>query len=109
VAIPTLANPPRSHQLFAESLRLFAPTARPKPQPAFLVFPTGGTEYRWRIIYLATNRTNPRHKRLTRGRRKCTWLNEHRGKTQLDPPKVALSVFPNSDRANCQGVGNEAN
>jgi len=79
VATSTLANSPDSHQLFAERVRPLAPPSYPKPQPEFLVFPGGETEYHWRIVALATNRTVSRHKSLTRTLRKCTRLNDRRG------------------------------
>jgi hypothetical protein len=110
VAASTVTNPTNAHQLFPGTARVFPLPHRPKAHPHFRVFPTGETEYHWCIVALATNRTISRHKSLARALRKCSWLNEQRGKAQLDPPKVALSAFPdlNSDQADCQGVGNEA-
>jgi hypothetical protein len=102
VATPTVANSPNPPQLFAESLRPVAPMVRPKPQPEFLVFPTGTVEYHWCIVALAANRTISRHKSLTFALRKCIRLNEQRGQTQLDP----LNTLGRADR---QGVGNEPN
>jgi hypothetical protein len=109
VATSTLAKAPNSHQLLADTMRPFAPPNRPKPQPEFMVSPTGRAEYHWRIVALATDRTISRHKSLIFALRKCNRLNEQRDETQLDPLKVALSGFPdvNSYRAYYEGVGNE--
>jgi len=79
MARPTLANSHSFHPLFAET-GPFAPTAYPKSQPEFRVFPTGNAEYHWRIAASATNRTISRHKSLTFALRKCTWLNNSRSK-----------------------------
>ena len=78
MAIPTLANPPNPHQLFAR--RSFAITSRPKSQPYFRVFPTGGAEYHWRITALATNQTISLHKSLSFALRKCKRLNNRSDK-----------------------------
>jgi hypothetical protein len=79
VATSTLANYPNPHQLLAEIARPFAPPSYSKPQPEFLVFPTGKAEYHWRVAAVATNRTISRHKSLTFALRKCTRLNVQRG------------------------------
>jgi hypothetical protein len=78
VAAPTVAKSPNPHQFSAEILRPFALPICPKPQPAFLVFPTGTTEYPWRVAALASNRTISRHKSLSFALRKCTSLNKKR-------------------------------
>ena len=90
MATSTLANSRQSHQLVTGMTR----PSYPKPQPRFHVFPTGKAEYHWRVAALATNRTISRHKSLTLALRKCTRLNEPRGKAQPDPVKIALSGFP---------------
>ena len=79
MATSTLANPLNSHRLLADVARPFAPPTCRKSQPAFRVFPTGKTEYHWRIVALATNQTISRHKSLTFALRKCTRLNKQRG------------------------------
>jgi hypothetical protein len=78
VAAPTVAKSPNPHQFPAEILRPFALPICPKPQPEFLVFPTGTTEYLWRVAALATTQTVSRHKSLTFALRKCTRLNAQR-------------------------------
>jgi len=78
MATPTLANPLNTHQSFAR--RSFAVTSRPKSQPYFRVFPTGGAEYHWRIAALATNQTVSNHKSLSFALRKCKRLNNRSGK-----------------------------
>jgi hypothetical protein len=78
VATSTLANSPNPHQLFAKTVRPFAPPSFLKLQPRFRVFPTGEAEYHWLVAALATNRTISRHKSLTFALRKCARLNERR-------------------------------
>ena len=80
MATSTLANPSSSHWLLAETGRLFAPPIYRKSLPEFRVFPTGQTEYHWRIVALASNRTISRHNSLKFALKKCTWLNNRRGK-----------------------------
>lgn len=94
MATSTLANPPNSYQLFGETVRPFAPPTHPTSQSEFRVFPTGKAEYHWRVVALATSRTISHHKSLSLALKKCTRLNEQRGKAQLDPVKIALSGFP---------------
>jgi hypothetical protein len=80
VATSTLAKLLNSHPLFAARVRLSARSSCPKPQPHFRVFPTGDAEYHWRIAALANNRTISQHKSLSFALRKCTRLNEQRGR-----------------------------
>jgi len=79
VATPTLAKSPNSHQLFAAIVQRFAPRHR-KARSTFRVFPTGTAEYPWRIAELATEQTVSCHKSLSFALKKCTQLNQWRGK-----------------------------
>ena len=79
MAASTLAKAPNLHQFFVKTERRFAPGRHPRSQPAFRVFPTGKTEFHWRIAVLATNRTISRHKSLSYALEKCTRLNKQGG------------------------------
>jgi hypothetical protein len=82
------------------------PTLANLLKPAFRVFPTGESDYYWRITALASNQTISRHKSLAYALRKCTRLNEH-SEAKPDSLKIALSGFPdvNTYRAYYEGVG----
>jgi hypothetical protein len=78
VATPTLANSLDPHRFLAKLGRPFPSPSYPKAQPEFLVFPTGGVVYPWRIAALATDQTVSSHKSLSFALKKCSRLNEHR-------------------------------
>lgn len=80
MATPTLANHFNADHLFATVVRPIAPPTCQKPQPDFRVFPTGESEYSWRITAVATNHTISRHKSLRFAIRKCSRLNNEKGK-----------------------------
>ncbi len=79
MATSTLAKSPNSHQLFAAIARPLAPRHQ-KPWLTFRVFPTGRAEYPWRIAEFATEQTVSCHKSLSFALKKCTRLNQWRGK-----------------------------
>ena len=79
MATPTLANSPNPHPWLVD-VRPFGPPSYMKPEPEFRVFPTGEAEYYWRIAALANNGTISRHKSLTYALKRCTRLNQRRGK-----------------------------
>ena len=68
MATLTLANRLNPHQLSARQHR------------EFRVFPTGETEYQWRIVALRANTTISRHRSLSFALRKCTRLNKQRSR-----------------------------
>jgi len=107
VATSTVAKSLDPYPLLAEILPPQARLRYAKRQPEFRVFPTGSAEYHWRVVALATSRTISRHKSLALALRKCTWLNKHPGKAQLDSLRITFSRFPNANthRANKEGVG----
>jgi hypothetical protein len=78
VAVFTLPNSANPHRFFAPKLRPLPPPNYPNPQREFLVFPTGKSEYHWRIVALATNRTMSRHQSPSFALRKCLRLNQQR-------------------------------
>lgn len=76
MAKPTLPNSFSPHQFLPVLARPFALTSYRKPQREFRVFPTGESEYHWRIVGIPSNRTVSRHKSLNFALKKCTLLNE---------------------------------
>ena len=104
----TLANFCNSDQLFAEIRQPLRVPSYPKPRGEFLVFPTGETEYHWRIAALATNRTVSRHKSLIFALRKCSSLNQQHEKSQRDPLKAHPRPIPNAkSRTELRRVAND--
>ena len=95
MATPTLTNSLNHYQLFARIVLPVAMSTCAKPQH-FLVFPTGNSDYPWRIAGSATNRTVSQHKSLVHALRKCTRLNYQCDDAPLDPQKITPSGFPDA-------------
>lgn len=106
MAASTLTNPTNAHHLFPKVARVFPLPDHPEGHPQFRVFPTGESEYHWRIVVLASNQTISRHKSLAIALSKCSSLNQQRSKTQLDPLKSRSRPVPdfNSCRTDCEGA-----
>ena len=94
MATPTLAP------LFAEILKPFAPANYPKPQPEFLVFPTGNKKFHWKIVGVNSGRMISQHVLLVEALRKCAVLN--RGQ-QLPALGFCEHETPESSWGACDG------
>ena len=79
----TILDCERAWKTYSAARLSFTPAPIHKPQPQFLVFPTGQKTFHWRVVAVETNRTVSRHKNLRPALRKAEWLNQHRRVEQL--------------------------